>query len=68
MNLFSSVLASENAFGAISSITVPPEYVEPLLAEMTAADRDDLVPLVDEGAPGLMVVVIAGREWRFGGL
>jgi hypothetical protein len=66
--LLPTVMACEEAFGAVEGVEVPPEYVAALLEEMAAADRDDLAPFVVVGDPGTMVVTAAGRPWPFGGL
>lgn len=68
MDLLSSILATEAEHGPVDSIAVPTEYADALIAEMTAADRLDLVPLITVGGPGWLVVTVAGRAWPYGGL
>lgn len=68
MELLPSILTTEADRGPAESIAVPAEYVDALVAEMDAAGRLDLVPLVTAGDPGVMIVTIAGRDWPFGGL
>ena len=63
-----SVLTVEAEIGAVEGIAVPAEYVDALIAEMTDADRLDLMPLVTVGDAGRLVVTAAGRAWPFGGL
>lgn len=68
MELLPSILATEEAWGAVDSIAVPAEYADGLVAELVDAGRADLVPLVTLGEPGRLVVTIAGRDWPYGGL
>ena len=68
MELLPSILATEEAWGAVESIAVPPGYADGLVAELVDAGRTDLVPLVTYGEPGRLVVTIAGRNWPYGGL
>ena len=68
MTLLPSILATEETWGVVEAIEVPPGYVDALLAELADADRLDLAPLVTTGEEGHLVVTVAGRAWPFGGL
>lgn len=68
MQLLPSILATEETWGAVEEIAVPPEGVDALVTELVDADRPDLVPLVTVGVEGRLVVTVAGRDWPYGGL
>lgn len=68
MELLPSILATEETWGTVEAIAVPPGYADGLVAELVDAGRADLVPLVTHGEPGRLVVTIAGRDWPHGGL
>ena len=66
--MLSSVLSTEEAWGTVSAIVAPPAYVDELREELESASRIDLVPLVEPGEPGRLVVTAGGVDWPFGGL
>lgn len=68
MHVYSSVLACEEAYGTVTQIRVPPEYVATTQADLTAEGRADLAALVEAGEAGRMVVTAGGNDWPFGGL
>ena len=63
-----SILASEQAYGTVTQIRVPPEYVADAEAELTDAGRADLAALVEAGEAGRLIVTAGGIDWPFGGL
>lgn len=68
MDLTTSILASESAYGPVTRIAVGPAHVTDLATALVAANRDDLADVVEPGDPGRMVVTAGGVGWPFGGL
>jgi hypothetical protein len=66
--MISSVLATEEAWGTVTKIAVPPAYLDALREELLDASRGDLEAMVEPGAPGRLVVTAGGVDWPYGGL
>jgi hypothetical protein len=66
--MLSSVLTTEEEWGTVTRITVPPAYADDLRGELLDASRGDLAAMVEVGQDGRLVVTAGGAEWPFGGL
>jgi hypothetical protein len=68
MRVAPSILASEETWGPVTRIALDPERFVDLCAELLQLERPDLIPLIEPGEPGRLIVTAGGIDWPFGGL